>query len=381
MQLSPEQADGSVHSKIVHYKFKPLTISSCSNNNNHNDYDDDSSTGTDKSDLAIIKLHQKFDGDLLGGCTWRGAALLARMLLCERAMKFIERKHFQKQQKYLPVVTTNKNSNNNISPFSSCIELGSGAGLVSIAAAASMKFSSKITITEDEDEEILALLETNVRENITATSSSSSSSSSSTVVRQIWNNLHDKNNNLTNSEHQKKSPPLPFQVPVIPLRWGEMKQPLPRVNEHLPPSQYYDLILCAEVLYDPELVDPFLATLLALSGSTHNPYTGCYSTIILTNDTRAGDAASTFFRKASKYFTIERFGFPMAIQGCCRNRVVDCVDDDDEEMQREILREFAPDWASKLKSNEEGLFILQRRAEVVDLRTQLATMMMMMMMM
>ena len=44
----------------------------------------------------------------------------------------------------------------------------------------------------------------------------------------------------------------------------------------------------------------------------------------------------------------------------------------DLEIQKEILEEFAPDWSKKLKSNEEGIFILQRKPEIVDLRTQLA---------
>ena len=353
MQLSPEQASGSVHSKQVEYKFKSKYLSSTS---------------------STILLHQKFSGDLLGGCTWRGAALLARMLLCETAMEWIEVKHFMRQKKYLPVVfATKKNNNNNFEfPFSSCIELGSGAGLVSIAAAASTKFSSKIVVTEDDDQEILSLLEKNIRENVigkqqqqydVVVKEEKEAEENLPIVQKIWKAI---------SPSSTTTQKLPFQMPIFPLRWGDMKVLNNNIQQnHLPPSQYFDLILCAEVLYDPELVEPFLATLLALSGSTHNPFTGFYPTIILTNDTRAGDAASIFFRKASKYFTIERFGFPMSISGVTTT-ALSTNSNTDLEIQKEILEEFAPDWSKKLKSNEEGIFILQRKPEIVDLRTQLA---------
>ena len=63
----------------------------------------------------------------------------------------------------------------------------------------------------------------------------------------------------------------------------------------------------------------------------------------------------------------------MSISGCVAGTNSSCIGDNtDSEMQQEILEEFAPDWSKKLKSNEEGIFILQRKPEVVDLRTQLA---------
>lgn len=304
MNLTREQKAGSVHAKQVEYNF-------------------------DVFPQHKITLHQKFSGDLLGGCTWRGAALLARLMLFPPAMDYIQRKHF---------FSSKSRHVSSTAGFASCIELGSGAGLVALAAAASGRFSSKIIATEDDEPDILSLLEKNIRENFVQSES---------PIKQILS-----------SSSSSSSCSVPSCVMSMALPWGKLKLTSSIQQTHVF-GAHFDLILCSEVLYDPELVEPLLATILALCATTgpRNAETGeaRHPTVLLTNDTRAGDAASVFLKKAARYFSIERWS----------------VDGEDKEVTRGLMQEFCPDWLP-LKSNEEGIFMLQRKADAHDYRSQIS---------
>jgi hypothetical protein len=101
----------------------------------------------------------------------------------------------------------------------------------------------------------------------------------------------------------------------------------------------YEYVIAAEVLYEPELVEPLLRSLLMFtSAPSRSTITADYpqgvTTVYLANDTRAGDAARMFFTTAAKYFDVTRF------------------DSDD-------TLEFYPEWGP-LQTEEEGVFVLKR---------------------
>lgn len=290
--LSKKLSAGSDHSSVVHYDFEP--------EDGIVDGDDEDEDGGQKQRRFVIQ--QNFAAGL-GGTSWRGSVLLAKCLTQSQCLTYLRKLHLE--QPHLEQPTSRAQDDDAPTSFTA-IELGAGTGLVSLAAAiAPGRFFSSVLATETESEPgVLNLLQTNV----------------------------SANNNV-----------VAAPVRVSALEWGAMALPAPLFQQLQVPSAF-DFVLGSELLYSDELNSLLLATLLALTAA---PRKGRYSTVVLSNDTRAGDAAPNFLREASKYFIVERVPEPF------------------------LRLAGAGDWCP-LQTQEDGVFVLRRRHGVHDFRTQLA---------
>lgn len=324
MQLTGDLAACRNHAQIVRY---PLSVP---RDDDDDGGDDGGANPRQPQQQLHFTLHQRFSCETIGGCTWRGSALLARLLLCPPVMAHLLAQHRSQTRRAGAVVATIGGGDGDSSATAaatrrgmSCIELGSGTGLVALAAAASLLFGY-ICATEIDEPIIQGLLKRNLELNRAG------------VLTELCGAVRGGSGG---------GRPVPT-LTSMRLNWGQMD---------LPASDYaavtdsgtrvYDVVLASEVLYDPELVDPLIATLLALTWQCSR-VTGLHPTTLLTNDTRDGDAAQMFMTRAAKYFVIDR-------------------------MAPSLVAAFAPDWLP-WKSPEEGVFVLQRRPEICDHRTQMA---------